>query len=163
MTEDRLAVRDSSAYPVWIEIQVRFRDLDAMGHVNNAVYLTYFELGRQAYFEAVGLTDRRSAGPLDARALFPFILAEVSCRYLKPIPLGAKVHLGIRTASVGRKSWVFEYLLADRPPGEEDAVLFAAGRSVQVAYDYDRAESMPLPAELLDAMSRLEGRNLGEG
>ena len=51
----------SDPVPVKIAIQIRWRDLDALGHVNNAVYLTYFELARLTYIRALlGATTRRS-------------------------------------------------------------------------------------------------------
>jgi len=66
-----------------LTIPIRFRDLDAMGHVNNATFLTYFEEGRKEFFIHV----LKSSSPKD----FPFILAQVTCQYLRPIELDDKI------------------------------------------------------------------------
>jgi acyl-CoA thioester hydrolase len=138
--------------PVQIPIQIRWRDLDALGHVNNAVYLTYFELARLAYIRAV-LGDN---APIDRRTLLPadfqFILAEVTCHYRSPATLGDQLAATIRVSQAGRKSFVFEYRIND----EVTKRLVAEGCSTQVWYDYAAGESRPVPAEIVARMERLQ-------
>jgi acyl-CoA thioester hydrolase len=117
-----------------IDIDVRFRDLDAMGHVNNAVVFTYFEMGRINFF----VQHLKSAAPPD----FNFILAHVSCDYIKQILLQDTLRLHIWIGKIGHKSFDFGYELRDR--FNED-IVFAKGESVQVCYDYDRNQTFPLP------------------
>ena len=135
-------------FPVVVPIVVRFRDLDAMGHVNNAVYLTYFETARVAYHQR--LTGRPT---LDFRD-FDFILGEVTCRYRSPAYLGETLLVGIRVASVGHKSFVFEYEMRDQASGR----LVAEGRSVQVMYDYREQRSKPVSEEFLAKVEALQGQ-----
>ncbi|MDH7485923.1 MAG: thioesterase family protein [Anaerolineae bacterium] len=135
-------------FPVVVPIVVRFRDLDAMGHVNNAVYLTYFEMARVAYHQR--LTGRPTFDFRD----FDFILAEVTCRYRSPAYLGETLLVGIRVASVGRKSFVFEYEMRDQASGR----LVAEGRSVQVMYDYREQRSKPVSDEFLAKVEALQGQ-----
>ena len=99
---------NSTAYACHTPIQVRFRDLDAMAHVNNAVYFTYFEIGRETYMEAMGYAKE---GTDDIHDRFPFILAEISCRYLRPVQPGETVTIHIRVNRLGNSSWGFQYLL----------------------------------------------------
>ena len=106
--------------PVKLPIQIRWRDLDTLGHVNNTVYLSYFELARLAYVRALlgedAAMDRRTMLPAD----FQFILAEVNIRYRSPATLGDLLEVTIWVSQVGRKSFVFEYRLdraAIRPVG----------------------------------------------
>jgi acyl-CoA thioester hydrolase len=119
-----------------IQIQVRFRDLDAMGHVNNAVFFTYFEQGRTAFFHDL------SGG--QELLSFPFILAHISCDYLMPIRLDAKLVLEMWANSIGKKSFGFGYKLADLQNGS----IYAKAESVQVGFDYVQGESMEIPPGL---------------
>jgi acyl-CoA thioester hydrolase len=118
-------------------IDVRFRDLDAMEHVNNAVVFTYFEEGRKHFFFQ----------NMQARSLsgFNFILARIACDYLRPIKLNDKLQLQMWVADVGTKSFKFGYRLVD---GEDASVVFAEGESVQVCYDYQQNCSTPIPPDL---------------
>lgn len=137
-------------------IEVRFRDLDAMGHVNNAVYFTYFEVARAAYMRALGHLDEL---PLASNLgdLFPFILAEASCRYLAPVGLGEVLVVSLRTSEVKRKSFEFEYLVTRQANGQPVAV----GRSIQVYYNYDSGRTKVLPGDFLQRLETIECRTFG--
>ena len=137
-------VRD---YPVVTEINVRFRDLDAMGHVNNAVYLTYFEESRVEYFRA--LSRGSGIAPEDME----FVVAEIKCVYHSPAMLQERLLVGIRASQVGNKSFRFEYRIEEKETGR----LVASGYSVQGSYDYSARRSVPLPKELLEGIRQLQG------
>jgi acyl-CoA thioester hydrolase len=143
----------SDPVPIKLPIQIRWRDLDALGHVNNAVYLSYFELARLTYIRAL----LGEAAQVDPRTLLPvefqFILAEVTCHYRSPATLGDQLEVTIRVAQVGRKSFVFEYRIKDEVTGR----LVAEGCSTQVWYDYAADESRPVPAEMVARMEALQG------
>ncbi len=119
------------------EIPLRFKDLDAMGHVNNAVYLTYYEEGRKEFFVRV----LGSSSPSD----FPFVLARVSCDYLRPIELEEQRVEGVVWISkMGNKSFEFSYEI--RRVGEPE-IVFSRGKSVQVFYDYRKNKSRNIPSQ----------------
>jgi acyl-CoA thioester hydrolase len=113
--------------------QVRFRDLDPMGHVNNAVFLTYIEQARVAFLSEVGA----ATGLEDMN----MIVARVEIDFKAPVRLGQEVEISVRASRFGTKSFDLDYEL--RVDGE----LVALAKSVQVAYDYNRREPMLLPAE----------------
>ena len=118
-----------------LTIPIRFRDLDAMGHVNNATFLTYFEEGRKEFFVQV----LKSTSPKD----FPFILAEVTCRYLRPIELVDKtVREAVWITRIGGKSFTFAYEITRVNDLE---CVFSTGESVQVYYDYERETTLEIP------------------
>ena len=121
-------------------IDVRFRDLDALGHVNNAGYLTYLESARIAYWMHV---TRRSG--LDA---LDMILARVEIDYRSPLSLGEAVDVTVRCASMRRSSFVLEFAARERSA----ARLVAEARKVLVHYDYAASRSLELPAELRDLL-----------
>ncbi|HYY65242.1 MAG TPA: thioesterase family protein [Gaiellaceae bacterium] len=113
--------------------QVRFRDLDPMGHVNNAVFLTYIEQARVAFFATVG-----AATALEDMNL---IVARVEIDFRAPVRLGQEVEISVRASRFGTKSFDFDYVL------HVDGEIVAEAKSVQVAYDYGRREPIELPAE----------------
>jgi len=120
-----------------IPIKVRFRDLDALGHVNNAVYFTYFEEGRRSFFHAL----EQNADPYD----FRFILAHVCCDYIRQVRLVDRLALHMEVGNVGEKSFAINYELTDRI---DPSNIFAKGESVLVGFDYTRNRSVPLSAAL---------------
>ena len=103
--------------PVRVPVQIRWRDLDALGHVNNAVFITYFEHARLAYIRELLGPD----APIDGQTLLPvdfqFILAEVTCHYRSPVTLGDGPVVEAWVSQVGRKSFVFEYRMLDQKTG----------------------------------------------
>jgi acyl-CoA thioester hydrolase len=110
---------------------VRFRDLDALGHVNNAVFLTYMESARTAWALENGLMT--GVGDL------PLILARVEVDFRAPVELGDVVEITIRPGRVGTKSFALDYEL------RADGRLVAEAKSVLVGYDYASGESIPIP------------------
>jgi acyl-CoA thioester hydrolase len=108
---------------------VRFRDLDAMGHLNNAVYSTFLEQARLAFLEPQGARVRS------------MILARLEIDFRSPVELGETVEISVTPARVGTKSFDLEYVLSvgDR--------MVAEAKTVLVAYDYKTAQSMEIPNE----------------
>jgi acyl-CoA thioester hydrolase len=131
------------------QVEIRFRDLDAMGHVNNAVYFTYFEVARSGYMRALAFCPSEER---DLAKLFPFILLEASCRFLAPAVLGQSLACYLRAAHLGSKSFRFEYLLAD---AKTDAPV-AVGQSVQVYFDYKEKKTLPIPEALRRRIEEFE-------
>ena len=129
-------------------VEVRFRDVDALGHVNNAVYITYFETARIKYMMNllgnVYLRDLR------------IILAEVTCSYRAPAYYDETLDVGVRVTEIGNKSFVMEYRVEE----QETRRVVATGSSVQVAYDYENQQSIPVPADFVERAEALEGRSL---
>ena len=111
---------------------VRFRDLDGMGHVNNAVFLTFMESARIAFLAANG------AGSNPQQSL---ILARAEVDFRSPIAFGEEIEVGVRTLRVGTKSFELEYVI------QADGRLAAEGKSVLVGYDYRGGTSVEIPAE----------------
>ena len=118
---------------------VRFRDLDGMGHVNNAVFMTYMESARLAYFRSLGL----GRNPLEG-----MILARAEVDFRSPIELGEQVEVGVRTGRMGTKSFDLEQEV------RADGRLAAEGKFVLVGYDYTANQSREIPA---DWRARLNG------
>ena len=124
------------------DVQVRFRDIDAMGHVNNAIYATYVEQARTDYFDRVldaGLDDVST------------VLASLELSYERPILLEQSVTVTIDVPGLGRSSLPMEYeVLAD---GERAAT----AKSVQVFLDPETGESAPIPERFRERITEFEG------
>ena len=111
--------------------RVRFRDCDAMGHVNNAVFSTYLE---EARIDVLG-------------GLRPFILARVEIDFRSQLRAGEEIEVGTRCSRVGTKSFDLEHEI------RADGRVVAEARSVLVAYDYETEASVPLSDELRARLS----------
>ena len=137
------------------EIQVRFADTDAMGHVNNAVYLTYCEIARITYWTDVTGEPVR-LGSTGAESL---ILAEARISYRAPAFHGETITVETRAVRIGRSSFVLEHRLTACIPGT-DARLVATSESVLVRYDYSRDAPVALSEPFIAAIEGFEGRAL---
>ena len=139
-------MKPAEGYALAVPIEVRFRDVDSMRHVNNAVYFTYFENARIRYWRAVpGIGSRRE---------IDYILAHAECDFRSPATTEDDLACHIRVVKFGRTSFVFEYLVRDERSGRT----VATGRTVQVMYDYAAARPRPLDEPFKEAIRRIEGR-----
>ena len=137
-------------FTVAIELHPRFRDTDAMGHINNAVYVTYIEVARQEYW-------LRLDGSQDYRQV-PFILARVSCDFRSEALVSELLEIGIRCEWIGVKSFAFAYEIREKASRR----LVVEAQSVQVCYDYAVKRSIVMPEELRGALEAFEGRRLAK-
>jgi acyl-CoA thioester hydrolase len=138
-----------------VAIEVRFADTDAMGHVNNAVYLTYCEMARIRYWSDV------TGEPLAARhhGAESLILAEARITYRAQVFHTDVVTVETRATRIGRSSFVLEHRLTACEPGGE-ARLVAVSDSVMVRYDYTAGCAAELDERFVGAMEAFEGRSL---
>lgn len=120
-----------------IKLKVPFGDVDMMGHVNNARYLTYFETARTEHMlVSFARQDPKEMG---------VIIAHAEIDYKTPAKWNDELTIKIRPSSVGTKSWVYEYEITNERDGNR---IVAEGKSVQVAYDYKRGNSLVLPENI---------------
>ena len=124
-----------------IPLATRYADFDTKGHVNNAVYLTYFEMARAAAW----------VDHFGGNADFPFILAEASVKFVSEAMIGQTLDIELTTAEIRTKAWVWAYVIRDAGDGR----VVAEGRTVQVMYDYDRKETIPIPDALRARLAAL--------
>jgi acyl-CoA thioester hydrolase len=113
--------------------RVRFRDLDALGHVNNAVFLTYIESARVAF-----LVDLGAATSLEDMSI---IVARIEIDFRAPVGFGEEVEIAVRASRFGGKSFDLDYEL--RVAGK----VVAEAKSVLVGYDYETGETVTIPDE----------------
>jgi len=120
------------------QIQIRFKDIDMMGHVNNANYITYFELARLTYFEALKEKDVEidwiNTG---------VILAKIEMEYKQPILLEDKAAVYTWVSRMGSKSFDMACSIVKLVNGVE--VEAAKGLAVIVCFNYNTKETIAIP------------------
>jgi len=126
--------------PFVVEIPVRFRDLDPMGHVNNAVYFTYMEIARTAFWQE--LHHDYSYDVLD------FVLARAECDFVSAAMLREVVRAEVWLAKIGTSSFELEYEMTDRARDR----LIARGATVQVMIDAETVHPRPIEPALDERM-----------
>ena len=138
-------------------IEVRFADTDAMGHVNNATYLTYCEMARAGHFEAVtGLPL-----PLATHgASESMILAEARITFRSPAFYGETLSIEARVGRIGRTSYTQEYRITAPETRYGAARLIAIASAVVVMYDYTQERPIRVSPELAAAIEAYEGVRL---
>jgi len=136
-------------------IEVRFVDTDALGHVNNAVYLSYFEAARAGYYAAVA---GQPFGTGEDASGHTFVIAEARIAYRAPAFFAEQVLVGCRFAWASRSSFGLEYRVRAEASAVAGARLIADGDSVQVMFDIGRNRVMRVPADLLAMFEAFEGR-----
>jgi len=124
-------------------LDVRFRDCDPMGHVNNAVYLTYLEQARFHLWRELWQVDPRQPGE-------GIILARAELDFKSPAVYGETLEVRLAVAAVGRSSFTYEYEVVEA--GTERLVLSA--RTVLVWFDYAAGRSVPIPDPIRAMLGR---------
>ena len=126
------------------EIEVRFRDLDALGHVNNAVYLTYFEIARLHYW--------KNLFGHDAFNQYSFVVVRAECNYRSPAHVGERLQVFARVAELKRSSFIFEYEIMEGQTGR----IVADGSTVQACFDPKEKRAKRIPLDLREAILAFE-------
>jgi acyl-CoA thioester hydrolase len=138
---------DATPFHVTVPIEVRFSDLDALGHVNNATYFTYFEIARIGYLRTV--SGRRVV--LGDIAL---VIVDAACHFISPALLDEILHVDVRVSHMRRSSFAFEYRIRD----SIDDRLIVEGRTVQTAFDHRSGKMIGISAAFREHVERFEGR-----
>lgn len=130
-----------------INIQIRFKDIDKQGHVNNANHITYFEIARVKYFKDVfrNNIDWIKTG---------MILAHSEITYKKPIFLEDDVYCYTKISHFGTKSFEIENVLTVE--NSHDKYLCAYGKSTLVCMNYDTKETVEIPKTWVESVKQFE-------
>ena len=124
-------------------LDVRFRDCDPMGHVNNAVYLTYLEQARLSLWRERWRVDPRSPGE-------GIILARAEVDFKSPAVYGETLEVRVSVTAIGRSSFTYEYEMVDAGSGR----LVVSARTVLVWYDYTAGRSVLIPEAIRAVLER---------
>jgi acyl-CoA thioester hydrolase len=136
-----------SEYKFYSPIQVRYGDIDAQWHVNNAHTVTFIETARFNFVQTLGIFDGESYFDLG------WIVADVHVSFLAPIKLTQKIRVGVRVAKLGTKSMTLEYQIEDEATGE----VLTKAETVMVHFDYHTHTTKPIPDEWRVIIAEHEG------
>ena len=143
--------------PALTRLEIRYGDLDPYGHVNNAVYLEFFEKVRICYWrvlaDMVGIEKLEAGDVPGAR----YVIAETTVRYKAPIFFEDILHGAARMRTVGNRSYAMDFELRTGATFE-DGLLVAEGSAAHVFFDPKTNEVQPRPDWFLPAVAELEGR-----
>ena len=120
------------------DIDIRFRDLDSLGHVNNVVYLTYVEQARIRYFDSV-------IGQRYDWNKWGVLLARTEINYIKPLLLKDEAKCYIKCVSIGNKSMEFHFEIYKVENNKK--IKMANGINILVCFNHQTNESIPVPTE----------------
>lgn len=137
---------ESTTFRFHHSVDVRFRDLDPMGHAHHSLPIVYVEEARAAYWRDV--TGRADLQGID------YVLGEIRVRYHARIHFPAKLDIALRTSRIGRSSFDMEFEVR-----AQDGTLLSSGGTRQVVYDYAAGKSAPMPDE---TRARIEAFERGE-
>lgn len=137
-------------YRFRVETPVAWGDMDAFGHVNNVIYLRYFETGRVAYFEQFDYLKGDlcpGCGP---------IIASTLCNFRSPVVYPDTLTIGLKVQKPRTTSFQMDFAMASAKQGK----IVADGHAVVVHYNYRENRKEPLPEILLKAMEQQEAWSL---
>lgn len=131
-----------------LPIQLRFSDIDKFGHVNNSVYFTYYDLGKTEYF--------RAAYPELNWDKEGVVVVHIEVNFLSQILGTAKVSVQTSVSEIGNKSLTIVQRVIDDHTQEVRCVC----KSILVAYDLEKHDSIEIPERWKEAICRFEGKDV---
>lgn len=137
--------------PHQTKIQIRFSDVDKIGHVNNAVFLQYMETARVQYFNDV-FGKRHNWDKVG------FVVVRNEINYLLPLYLNDEIYCTTRCIKIGNKSLTLENVIYRKKVRKTEKV--AVGIGVLVAMDYQKNKSMKLPHQWVKKIKVFENNSL---
>ena len=143
-------------YSVTVETVVRWRDLDAYNHVNNSVYLNYFEEGRMAYYFRIAELAGVSADNQEIFDGFATVLAKTDIEFKGQGKLHETLVIGIRYTAIRKIFMEAEYGIFVKSTGQ----LLARGHSTQVSVGKEKMKPMRVHADFIRLARQIEGESL---
>lgn len=132
-----------------LPLQIRFNDIDALGHVNNSIYFTFYDLGKSRYFESVknNSIDWRKAD---------VVIANVNADFLSPIYSYEQVAVETCCIEIGNRSFKLLQRIVNSNTGEVKGIC----RTIMVGFDVELGVSAPISDEWKEAICRYENADL---
>ncbi len=145
MEQDKQFPTFHHSYP----LQLRFNDIDSLGHVNNSVYFTFYDLGKSRYFETVKKQsiDWRKAD---------VVIANVNADFLSPIYSYEQIAVETCCIEIGNRSFKLMQRIVNTTTGEVKGIC----RTIMVGFDVEAGVSAPISDEWKNAIRQFEGSDL---
>lgn len=138
-------------YHHYMPVQIRFTDIDALGHVNNSIYISYFDLGKTKYFDDV------MSGEIDWHDI-GVVIVNINCSYFAQTFYGEPVEVLTMTTAIGEKSLRMEQRVINPETMQTKAVCY----TILAGFDRITGKSAPIGTKWTRALEKYEGRRLQE-
>lgn len=140
-----------AAYPFrhCLPVQMRFSDIDMLGHLNNNVYLTFMDLAKIEYFGAI------NGATIKASDLY-MVVVNINCDFVAPSFLGNALEVWTQVTGIGEKSVRLEQRIVDGNTGETKCI----SHTVMAGYDPATHTSAPIAGHWVEKIERFEQRSL---
>ncbi|MRX27391.1 thioesterase family protein [Kangiella sp. HZ709] len=139
------------AFPVIVPVNVAWGEMDAFQHLNNVIYLRYFETARIAYMQKIGLNINVADAKNNENPIGP-ILADSYCRYRRPVTFPDTLYIGCRISELQEFGFMMEY----QAFSEQQQTIATIGNSRIVMLNYFTGQKEQLPEKLLYAINQLQ-------
>ncbi|MCM1319614.1 MAG: acyl-CoA thioesterase [Muribaculaceae bacterium] len=136
---------DKSQFKHHVDLQIRFNDIDILGHLNNTVYFSFYDTGKAYYLEAV------EGGHINWQRV-ESVVANVDCAFINPIFFGTEIEVYTKCEHLGERSFTLFQMIADKKTDEIKSVC----RSIMVSIDPDTKRSVPLPRKWREGITAYE-------
>lgn len=147
--KDKKNIFDPSGYRHHTPVQIRFNDIDILGHLNNTVYFSLFDTGKAYYFNAV----RR--GKMDWKTV-DTVIANINCSFISSVVFGENVEVFSRCEALYDKSFLIRQVLVDVDTMEVKTIC----ETVMVSFDVDTRRPCSIPQSWRDDFKSYEKRPL---
>ena len=142
-------IPDISLFKDSTPVQIRFNDVDVLGHVNNTVYFAFYDTGKAHYFTSVG------GKPVDWKHV-DTVVANVDCAFLAPVFYGEEIEVLTACLSIHEKSFRILQLIREKNTGE----IKSACEIVMVCFNPETGRTCPVGEEWKNDLMKFEGRDL---
>ncbi|WP_245207040.1 thioesterase family protein [Barnesiella sp. WM24] len=132
-----------------VPLQIRFNDIDMLGHLNNSVYIQFFDLGKSSYFQAV-LPDG-----VDWKRI-NIVVANINCDFFAPTYITEPIAVRTTVTRMGEKSFSLEQRIVNTATEEVKCI----GKTIMVGFDLTTGKSAPIEQKWIDALEAYEQRKL---
>lgn len=138
-------------YPFYhsIPVQIRFNDIDTLGHVNNSIYFQFFDLGKAQYFNAV------KGDAMDWKKV-DIVVANVNCSFISPVYFHEPVEVRTQVTKIRTSSFCVRQQLVNIETNEVKCQC----DTIMVGYDIENRCSQPITDEWITALNKFEKRDL---
>jgi acyl-CoA thioester hydrolase len=133
---------DRSLFNHSVDVQIRFNDVDILGHLNNTVYFSFYDTGKAYYFEHI-LGEKMNWQKVET------VIANIECAYIAPIYFGEQIAVLTRCISISEKSFRLQQMLVEKSTGEVKSL----SETVMVSYDVEARKSKPLSEKYRKALT----------
>lgn len=139
---------EASLFRHHTDLQIRFSDVDVLGHVNNTVYFAFYDTGKARYFESI-------SGQIPDWQHVDKVVANVDCAFISQIVFGEEIEVLTRTVAIGRKSFTLQQMLRAKKSGEVKSIC----TTVMVSIHPDSHIPMEVPADTRRMISEYENNS----